>query len=41
MTMCTFVADLSGGEAMIAARGAEPVTIKLAELAYGHAGGAA
>lgn len=36
MTMCTFVADLSGGEATIAARDAEPVTIKLAELAHGH-----
>lgn len=35
MTLCTFVADLTGGAATIASRGAEPVTLPLAELAHG------
>jgi Acyl-coenzyme A:6-aminopenicillanic acid acyl-transferase len=35
-TLCTFVADLSAGEAVIAARGEQPVTIPLRDLAEGQ-----
>ena len=35
-TLCTLVADLTGGQAVIAARGEPPVTIALAELAEGN-----
>jgi hypothetical protein len=38
MTMCTLVADLTAGDATIVSRGAEPVTIPLADLAAGRAG---
>jgi hypothetical protein len=34
-TLCTLVADLSAGQAVIAARGKSPVTIPLAGLAAG------
>ena len=34
-TLCTLVADLTAGEAVIAARGEPPVTIPLADLAEG------
>jgi len=34
-TLCTLVADLTGGEAVIAARGEPPVAIPLADLAEG------
>jgi hypothetical protein len=35
-TLCTFIADLTAGEAVIAARDDQPVTIPLADLAEGH-----
>jgi hypothetical protein len=35
ITLCTFVADLTAGEAVIAARGEQPVAIPLADLAEG------
>ena len=35
-TLCTLVADLTAGEAVIAARGEPPVTIPLADLAEGN-----
>lgn len=35
MTLCTFVADLTGGAATIAGRDAEPVTLPLTDLARG------
>jgi hypothetical protein len=35
-TLCTLVADLTGGEAVIAARGEPPVAIPLAHLAEGN-----
>ena len=35
-TLCTLVADLTAGEAVIAARGDPPVTIPLADLAEGN-----
>ncbi len=35
-TLCTLVADLTGGEAVIAARGEPPVAIPLADLAEGN-----
>jgi Acyl-coenzyme A:6-aminopenicillanic acid acyl-transferase len=37
ITLCTFVADLTAGEAVIAARGERPVAIPLPDLAEGHA----
>ena len=37
-TLCTLVADLTAGEAVIAARGEPPVTIPLADLAEGNPG---
>jgi acyl-CoA:6-aminopenicillanic acid acyl transferase len=36
-TLCTLVADLTAGQAAIAARGESPVTIPLADLAEGNA----
>lgn len=33
VTLCTFVADLTGGQAVIAARGEPPVTVQLRDLA--------
>lgn len=36
-TLCTFVADLTAGDAVIVCRDAEPVTIPLADLATGRA----
>jgi hypothetical protein len=38
MTLCTFVASLTTGEAALLGRGAEAVTIPLADLAHGRAG---
>jgi hypothetical protein len=35
-TLCTLVADLTAGEAVIAARGEPPVAIPLADLSEGH-----
>jgi hypothetical protein len=35
-TLCTLVADLTAGQAVIAARGENPVTIGLADLAEGN-----
>ena len=35
-TLCTLVADLTAGEAVIAARGEQPVAIPLADLAEGN-----
>jgi hypothetical protein len=35
-TLCTFIADLTAGEAVIAARDDQPVTIPLPDLAEGH-----
>jgi hypothetical protein len=35
-TLCTFVADLTAGEAVIAARDSQPVAIPLADLAAGY-----
>ena len=35
-TLCTLVADLSAGEAVLAARGEQPVAIPLADLAEGN-----
>jgi Acyl-coenzyme A:6-aminopenicillanic acid acyl-transferase len=35
MTLCTFVADLTAGEGTILGRGADPVTLPLADLARG------
>jgi Acyl-coenzyme A:6-aminopenicillanic acid acyl-transferase len=37
ITLCTLVADLTAGEAVIAARGERPVAIPLADLAEGRA----
>jgi Acyl-coenzyme A:6-aminopenicillanic acid acyl-transferase len=36
ITLCTFIADLTAGEAVIAARDEQPVTIPLSDLAEGH-----
>jgi Acyl-coenzyme A:6-aminopenicillanic acid acyl-transferase len=36
ITLCTFIADLTAGEAVIAARDEQPVTIPLPDLAEGH-----
>jgi Acyl-coenzyme A:6-aminopenicillanic acid acyl-transferase len=36
MTLCTFIADLTDGQAVIAARDEQPVTIPLSDLAEGH-----
>ena len=36
ITLCTFVADLTAGEAVIAPRAEQPVTIPLPDLAEGH-----
>ncbi len=36
MTLCTFIADLTAGEAVIAARDDQPVTIPLPDLAEGR-----
>jgi len=36
ITLCTFIADLSAGEAVIANRDEQPVTISLRDLAEGH-----
>ena len=35
-TLCTFIADLTAGETLIAARDDQPVTIPLPDLAEGH-----
>jgi Acyl-coenzyme A:6-aminopenicillanic acid acyl-transferase len=35
VTLCTFIADLTAGQALIAARGEQPVTIPLPDLAEG------
>jgi hypothetical protein len=35
-TLCTLVADLTAGKAVLAARGEQPVAIPLADLAEGH-----
>jgi hypothetical protein len=35
-TLCTFIADLTAGEAVIAARDNQPVTIPLPDLAEGR-----
>ena len=35
-TLCTFIADLTAGQAVIANRGEPPVTIPLRDLAEGH-----
>ena len=35
MTLCTFAADLTAGEATIVSRGADPVSLPLADLARG------
>ena len=35
-TLCTLVADLTAGEAVLAARDEQPVAIPLADLAEGH-----
>jgi len=32
-TLCTFVADLSGGQLLVLVRGRQPVTIPLSDLA--------
>ena len=37
VTLCTSVADLTAGEAVIAARGERPVAIPLPDLAEGDA----
>jgi hypothetical protein len=37
-TLCTFVADLTGGEATVLPRGGAPVTIPVDDLARGNAG---
>jgi len=37
-TLCTLVADLTAGEAVIAARSEPPIAIPLADLAEGNAG---
>jgi hypothetical protein len=37
-TLCTFVADLTAGEAIIAARDDDPVAIPLPDLAQGNPG---
>ena len=37
-TLCTFVADLTGGEAFVLPLGGAPVTIPVADLARGNAG---
>jgi hypothetical protein len=36
VTLCTFIADLTVGGAIIAARDEQPVTIPLPDLAEGH-----
>jgi hypothetical protein len=36
VTLCTFIADLTADEAVIAVRNAQPVTIRLPDLAEGH-----
>jgi hypothetical protein len=36
ITLCTFIADLTAGQAVIAARDEQPVTISLPDLAAGH-----
>lgn len=36
VTLCTLVADLTAGQALVAARGESPVTIPLADLAAGN-----
>jgi hypothetical protein len=36
VTLCTFIADLTAGEAVIANRDEQPVTIPLRDLAEGH-----
>jgi hypothetical protein len=36
VTLCTLVADLTGGQAVIAERGGHPVTIPLPDLAAGN-----
>jgi Acyl-coenzyme A:6-aminopenicillanic acid acyl-transferase len=36
VTLCTFIADLTAGEAVIAARNEQPVAIPLPDLAEGH-----
>jgi hypothetical protein len=36
ITLCTFIADLTAGQAVIAARDERPVTISLSDLAAGH-----
>jgi hypothetical protein len=36
MTLCTFIADLTADEAVIAVRDEQPVTIPLPDLAEGH-----
>jgi hypothetical protein len=38
MTLCTFVANLTTGEAALLGRGTEAVAIPLADLAQGRAG---
>jgi hypothetical protein len=35
-TLCTFIADLTAGQAVIANRDERPVTIPLRDLAEGH-----
>jgi hypothetical protein len=35
-TLCTFIADLTADEAVIAARGSQPVAISLRDLAEGN-----
>ena len=36
ITLCTFIADLSAGQAVVAGRDEQPVTIPLRDLAEGH-----
>ena len=36
VTLCTFIVDLTVGEAVIAARNEQPVAIPLPDLAEGH-----
>ena len=38
MTLCTFIANLTTGEAVLLGKGAEAVTIPLTGLAQGRAG---
>jgi hypothetical protein len=38
MTLCTFVANLTAGGAVLLGRGTRPVTISLTDLAYARTG---